>query len=165
MLPKGRKNVHFPQELLVSLAGLLGLVDAAIHHFQVGHDQLQVDDANVPNGVGAAFYMDDVFIIKAAHHMNDRFGAADIGQELVAQPLTMTGALDQTGDVHEFDHSRSGLFGMVQIAQPVQAGVWHSHRAYVRLDGAEGIVGALCACIGNGVKQGALANIGQTHNT
>ena len=69
------------------------------------------------------FYMDDVFIIKAAHHMNDCFGAADIGQELVAQPLTMTGALDQTGDVHEFDHSRSGLFGMVQIAQPVQAGV------------------------------------------
>ena len=97
--------------------------------------------------------------------MDDSLGAADVGQELVAQTFAVAGALDQTGDVHELDDSGGGLLGVIQVAQPVQTGVGDGDRAYVGLDGAEGVVGAFGACVGNGVEQGAFAHVGHTHDT
>ena len=55
--------------------------------------------------------------------------------------------------------------GIVQPSQIIQAAVGHGDHAHIGLDGAEGIVGAFRAGIGDGVEQGALAHIGQTHNT
>ena len=153
------------EELLVALGGLLGLVDAAVHHLCVGQDQLQVDGVHIPDGIGGALHVDDVLVVKAAHHMDDGVGHADVGQEFVAQALAPAGALDQTGDVHELNDSRGGLFGVVHLAQLVQTVVGHSHHAHVGVDGAEGVVGALGAGVGDGVEQGALAHVGQTHNT
>ena len=57
------------------------------------------------------------------------------------------------------------FFWVVHLAQLVQTVVGHSHHAHVGVDGAEGVVGALGAGVGDGVEQGALAHVGQTHNT
>lgn len=47
--------------------------------------------------------MDDVVIVKAAHHLHDGVHFTDIRQELVAQSGSFRGALDQAGNVHEFN--------------------------------------------------------------
>ena len=105
--------------------------------------------------------MDDVLVIEAPHHMDNGVRHADIGEELVAQPLTPAGAFDKAGDVHEFDDGGGGLPGMIHLAEFVQPGVRHSHHAYVGVDGAEGVVGALRARVGDGVKECRFAYIWQ----
>jgi hypothetical protein len=109
--------------------------------------------------------MDDVVVVKAAHHMDNGIGHADVAQKFVAQALSPTGPLHQAGDVHKLDDRRGGLFRVVHLGQPVQTGVGDGHHAHVGVDGAEGIVGALSTGVGDGVKQGALAHIGQTHDS
>ncbi len=116
-------------------------------------------------GSHAALHVDDVVVVKAADHVDDGVRLPDVGQKLVAQALALGGALHQTGDVHELDDRRGLLLGLVNFRQLVQPGVGHRHHAHVGVDGAEGIVGRLRAGVGDGVKEGALAHVGQTHNT
>ena len=157
--------------LVAALGGLFGPVDAALDHLAVRQDQLQVDAFDVTGGVhgnslaGVLHHVHDVVVIKAADHMDDGVGHADVAQELVAQARALGGALHQTGDVHELDDGGSVFFGIVQPGQIIQAAVGHGDHAHIGLDGAEGIVGAFRAGIGDGVEQGALAHIGQTHDT
>ena len=166
MLQQPGEHLHFPAELLVAaLHGLLGLVDAPLHHLDVRHDQLQVDDVNVPDGVGGAFHMGDVTVVKAAHHMDDGVGGADVGQELVAKTLAFGGTLHQSCNVHEFNDGRGGFLGLMEVAEPVQALIRNGHYAHIGVDGAEGVVICRYTGVGNGIKKGRLAHIGQTDNS
>ena len=109
--------------------------------------------------------MDHVVIVKAAHHMDDGVGHADVAQKLVAQALAPAGSLHQTGNIHKLNDRRSGFFRVVHLSKLVQPVVGDGHHTHIRVDGAEGIVGALRAGVGDGVEQGALAHIGQTHDS
>ena len=109
--------------------------------------------------------MNDVLVVKAADHVDDGVGLPDVGQELVAQALALAGALHQSGDVHEFDDRRGLLIRLIHLRQLVQPLIWHRYHAHVGVDGAERIVGALGAGVGDGVEQGRFAHIGQTHDT
>ena len=51
----------------------------------------------------------DVVVDEAAHHVRDRIGLADVGEELVAQAFALRGAGDQAGDVDELDDRRNHL--------------------------------------------------------
>ncbi len=108
------------EEPLVALGGLLGLVDAAGYHLHVGQDELDVDDADVPQGVGGALHMDDVLVVKAAHHVHNAARTPGCWPGIVAQALPLGGALDQAGNVHELHHRGGGLLGVVHCGQRVQ---------------------------------------------
>ena len=45
--------------------------------------------------------MGDVAVLEAAHDMGDGVAFADIGEELVAEPLALRGAAHEAGDVDE----------------------------------------------------------------
>ena len=152
-------------ELLVPLQGLLGLVDPPVQHFDVGEHQLQIDGADVPHRVHAAIHMDDVAVFKAAHHMNDHIHLTDVGEEFVSQTLAFGSAFDQTGNIHKFQDGRGDFFGMVNFCQSIQPFIGHINDAHIGIDGAEGIVGRLGLQVGQCVKKGALAHIGQAHDT
>ena len=109
--------------------------------------------------------MDDIGILEAADHVYDGIHLTDICQELVAQAFALGRALHQTCDIHELDDCRGHLGGMVHIRQQSQTGVGHRHHAHVGIDGTEGIVCRLRACLGQRIKQGTLADIRQTHDT
>ena len=151
--------------LVAALHGLLALVDAALHHLDVGHDQLQVDDVDVPQGIGAALHMGDVAVLEAADHVDDGVGGADVGQELVAQALTLAGALHEAGDVDELEDGGGGLLGGVEVAQPLQPLIGHGHHAHVGVDGAEGVVVGGNTGVGDGIEQSGLAHVGQSDDT
>ena len=166
MLQQAGEHFHFPGKLLVAaLHGLLSLVDAALHHLDVRHDQLQIDDVDVPQGIGGAFHMGHVAVFKAADNVDDGVGGTDVAQELVAQTLALGGAFHKAGDIHKLDDGGSHLLGVVKLCQPRKALVGHRHHAHIGVDGAEGVVVRRDACVGDGVKESRLAHVGQSHDT
>ena len=163
--------IRLVQELLVALAHLRGLFHAAVHHLQVGHDEFEVDRFNVADGIdrhvraGVGDDVHDVLVIEAAHDVNDGVRATDVLQELVAEASTLARALDKTRDVDEFDDRGGLLLGVVHLGELVQPLVRHCYHAHVGVDGAERIVGALRAGVGDGVEQGGLADVRQPDDT
>ena len=156
------QRLRVAQELLVAaLGGFFHALDAPLEHLHVGHDELQVDDLDVPRRVAAALHVDDIGVVEAPHHMYDGVGAANVLQKFISQPLALAGALDEPGDVHELDGGGGVFFRLVKLGQEVQPLVRHGHHADVRLDGAEGIVRALRPRVGDGVEQCRLANVRQ----
>ena len=171
VLCKVGEELDLVQELLVALGHLRRLFDAAVDHFEVCHDELQVDGLNVAQGVDGdvrarvGHDVHDVFIVEAAHNMHDGIGAADVLKELVAETCALARALDKTRDVDKFDDGGGLLLGVVHLGELVEALVGDGHHADVRLDGAEGVVGALGACVGDGVEQSGLADVRKSDDT
>ena len=151
-------------ELFVGLRRLPGLVNAPLRHFHIRHDELQIDDVHIPDRVGGALHVDDIFVVKAPHHMDDGGALPDVGQKLVSQPLALGRPLHQARNVHKLHHRGGGLLRLIEVAEPVQAAVRHGYGAHIGVNGAEGIIGALRACVGDGVEQGGLAHIGQAND-
>ena len=58
-------------------------------------------------GVDLAVDVGDVLVAEHPGHLADRGGLADVGEELVAQPLALGRAADDAGDVDELARSRA----------------------------------------------------------
>ena len=86
--------------------------------------------------------------------MDNGIRLPDVGQELVAQTRALAGTLDQTGNVHKLDDGRRLFVRLIHLGQLVQPLIRHRHHAHIGVDGAERIVCALCAGVGNGIEQG-----------
>ncbi|MPM52473.1 hypothetical protein SDC9_99232 [bioreactor metagenome] len=171
MLRQSLENLHLVQELLVSLGRFGGPFHAAVHHFQIGHHQLQVDSLDIAQrvhryiGTGIRHHMHDVFVVEAADHVDNGVRLPDVGQELVAKACPLARALDQPRNIHEFDDCRGLLIRLIHLRESVQPLIRHGHHSHIGIDGAEGVIGALRTGIGNCVEQSALAHIGQAHDS
>ena len=109
--------------------------------------------------------MDDIVVLETADHMDDGVHFPNVGEELIAQSFPLAGPLDQARDVHELDDRGGDLLGIVHVRQFLQPLIRHRHHSHIGLDGAEGIIGALGAGIGQGVEQSGLADVRQTHDS
>ena len=76
---------------------------AALGLLEVGVDQLGLDRLDVARRIDVALGVDDVRVVVRADDVQDRVGLADVGQELVAEPLALVRARDQAGDVVDLD--------------------------------------------------------------
>ena len=159
------KDLHLCAQRLVGTHCLGGALNAALHHFHVGKNELHVDGLQVTHGVNAALYVDNVVIFKATNDVQNCITLANVGKELVAQTLALGCALDKTCNVHELANGRGQLFGLVHFRQHVQTLVRNGHYTYVRLNGAEGVVSGFRACVGQRVEQSGFADVGQTDDT
>ena len=110
--------------------------------------------------------MMDVVVLETADHLDDGVNLADVAEELVAEALARTGALDEAGDVDEFDGGRDELFGAGNLGEHFEAGIRDGDHPDIRVDRAKGIVGGLgLACAGDRIEQGGFANIRETDDT
>ena len=116
---------------------------AALQAVEIGEHQLGLDRLDVGDRVDAALHMGDVAVLEAAHHMGDGVDLADVGEELVAEPLALRGAAHEAGDVDEGEPGRHDLHGLGELRQRVEARIGHRDLADIGLDGAEGIIGRL----------------------
>ena len=170
---RGERLEHFglTQELLVALGGLGRLLDAAVDHLQICHDELQIDRADVAQRVdrlvlaGVGHHVHDVLIIKTAHHMDDGIGAADVFKEFIAQARALAGALDQACNVDKLDHCGGLLVRLIHLRQLIQPRIRHGYDAYIGLDGAKRIVRTLSPGVGDGIEQSGLADVRQADDT
>ena len=162
---RGEQLDFVVEPLVAALGRLAGLVDAPLDHLKVGHDQLRVDDLDVAQRIGRALDMRDVRVFKAADDVNDRVAAADVREELVAEPLALRRALDKACNVDELDDGGRELLGVVLVAQPFEPLVRHGHDADVRVDGAERVVVRGDTRVRDGVEQSGLSNIRKSDDT
>ena len=82
---KVEKGERFLGLLLAGLGFLFDAGAALFEAFHIGDHQLGLDDIEVCDGIDAAGDVGDVIILKAAQHIEDGVGLADIGKELVAE--------------------------------------------------------------------------------
>ena len=113
---------------------------ALLERFEIGEHQLRLDDVDIAQGIDAVLDMGDVTVLEAAHDMGDGVAFADIGEELVAEALTLRGAAHQPGDIDEGEPRRDDLLRAGDLRQHVEARVGDCDIADVRFDRAEWIV-------------------------
>ena len=136
-----RSSVSLASRLLVAALGLLlERVDALLEAVEIGEHQLGLDGLDVGDRIDLALDMGDVVVLEAAHHMRDGVDLADMGEELVAEPLALGGAAHQAGDVDEGQPRRHDLGRFRELRQRVEPRIGHRDLADIRLDGAERIV-------------------------
>ena len=76
------------QPLVAALHHLLRAVDAALHGLKVGKHQLEIDRLHIARGVDAAVHVDDVLILKAAHHVHHSVHLTDVGEKFISKALS-----------------------------------------------------------------------------
>jgi hypothetical protein len=151
------------QHGLVAGLGLLdGLVQGLADGLHVRQGEFGVDDLDVADRVDAAGHVHHVVVFEAAHHMGDGVGLADVGQELVAEPLALGRAGDQPGDVDELHRGGDDLGGLADGGDDIEPRIGQRHDADVGVDGAERIVLGRDAGLGQRVEEGGLADVGQS---
>ena len=146
---------YFILGLLVAAAShLFGALDLFIHGIQVRQRQLGIDDFDVVGRRDPPADMHHVIVVEAAYHMDDGIRAADMAEKLVPQALAGAGALHKAGDVDEFDGGWLNLLRIDNSGELIHAWIRHLDDADVGVDGAERIVGRLCAGRGQRVEDG-----------
>ena len=144
--------------------GLAHAVQCFFDRSQVGQAQLGLNDLDIGNRVHLVGDVDHVVVFKAAHHVDDGIGFADVGQKLVAQTFARAGTGHQARNVHKLDNGRHDALGRDDLGQLLQTRIGHLDHAGVGLDGAKGVVFSGDAGFGQGVEKGRFANVGQTHD-
>ena len=70
------------------------------HHFHIGHNQFQINDVHVPDRIGSALHMNDIFIVETPYYMDNRVSFPDIGTQTPTlarrAPITPSAQLTQT---------------------------------------------------------------------
>ena len=145
----------------VATAGLAhDPLEPALGLLEVGEHQLGLDRLDVGDRIDAAVGMDDPRVLVRPHDVHDRVGLADVGQELVAEPLAAVGAGDEPGDVVELDRVRHELGGPDRRGDRVEALVVDREDRDVGLDRGERVVGRLGGNASEGAEQRGLARVG-----
>jgi hypothetical protein len=77
--------------LLVAAAHLADdVLQPLLDRLEIGQHQLGLDGLGVLDGIDAALHMGHVTVLEAAQDMGDGIDLADIGEELVAEPLPLS---------------------------------------------------------------------------
>ena len=138
--------------------------EALFDSVQVLEDEFRFNHFDVADRVHRTVHVDDVFVVKAAHHFHDGFAFADVGEELVAETFALGSAFYKACNVHEFCNSRDDGFRVVDLHKFIEAGIRDADHADVRIDGAERIVGGFCACVSDCVEDCALAYVREAYD-
>ena len=116
------------------------LLQPLLDGLQVGQHQFGRHDLDVPHRVNVPGDVDNVRVLEAAHHVDERVHLADVAEELVAEALAVGGAFHQAGDVHELKGRRDERADLGDLAELRQARVRHTDDAEVGFDGAERVI-------------------------
>jgi hypothetical protein len=159
---------HVDQALGFLVVARLGDLDRAGERLldggEVGEAELGLDHLDVRHRVDLAGDVDHVLVLEAADDVDDRVGLAHVGEELVAEAFALGRAGHQAGDVDELDDRRDDALRLDDRRQLAEARIGQLDHADVRLDGAERDSSRGDACLGEGVEEGGLADVGQSHD-
>ncbi len=163
---RARQRCTRSSALLRFLIAALGLFferdDAPFEALEIGQHQFGLDRLDIVDGRDLALDMGDVGILETAHDMGDGVAFADIGEELVAEPLAFRGAAHEAGDVDEGEPRRNDFLRAGDLGEHFEARIGHGDVADIGLDGAERIIGRLRRRgLRQRVEKGRLADIRQ----
>ena len=130
-------------------------------------EETLMDRINPDDALKAAEQILDIIeqaLREHAHDLADRVGLANVGQELVAEPLPLGRAAHQAGDIHEPGSGRHDAGGAEHLGQHRQPHIGDADDAHVGVDRRERVVGRQRAGLGQRVEKGGLADVGKADN-
>ncbi len=139
--------------ILTAYRLLLALINALLHRLKILDLELSINNALVADGVYRTIDMSDVLVIETTEDVNDSISLTNIGKELIAEALTFTCALDETGYVHNLDSGRDNLLRVLNLIENFEPVVWHGNDAHVGLYGAKREIGRLGLGIREAVEE------------
>ena len=151
--------------LLLDPRLLLEARDGLLEGLQVGEDQLGVDRLDVRARRDLAVDVHHVAVLEGAHDLADGVGLADVGEELVAQPLPLGRAAHDAGDVDEGHRGREDLLAAEDLRQPREPLVGERDDAHVGVDRRERVVRREDVVLGQGVEHRRLADVRETDDS
>ena len=95
---------------------------------------------DVADRINRAFDVDDIFVFKTAHDLNDGIGFADIGEKLISQTFAFRRAAHESGDVNKLDRRGNDALCFVQFFQNGEPFVRHGDDTDIRFDGRKRII-------------------------
>ena len=134
--------------------------------FEVREPQLGLHGLDIAEWIYAPGHVEHVGILETPDHMQQGVHLPDLREEPVAQPLPLTGAFDEAGNVPHFQGARSALSRLKDLDQLGDTSIRHRGDADVGFDRGVGIV--RCQRLGTHqrVEYGGLAHIRETdHST
>ena len=84
--------------------------------------------------------MNDIFLFKTTDNMDNRIGFANMGQKLIAQPLSLSSSFDKASYVHKLHCRVNRLFTLGYFRKLPQPRVLNIDHSNIRIDRAKGIV-------------------------
>jgi hypothetical protein len=108
--------------------------------------------------------MYNIIVLKITHYFANRVALPDMGQELIAQPFTLVGALDQSCYIHELNSGWQDFFGLGYGSNLVKAAIRNLNHADVRVNSAKGVIGCFCLFLRQSIKKRGFAHIWQAHD-
>ncbi len=143
-----------------SLLRFVQTFDASGDDVQIGKDQLEVDNLDVPVGIDGAFGVENLGIVEDSNDMGQRI---DFSQPRQIEALGSTTLLD-AGDIHVDHCCRCELLGLIVISQPGKSGI--GYRGHSDVDLARYLIGVRgLAGSRQGIEQGGFADFGQTDDS
>ena len=151
-----KQDVELNLGLLVAThAGLLlHFLDAVLDGLEVLYLQFRVDDFLVANGIDTAVNMHDAVVVEAAEHMDDGVALAYVGQELVAQALTLAGTFHEARNIDDVADSRHDATRVHKFGKLGQSFVRHGDLSELSINGAEGEIGSLSFRAREAIEEG-----------
>ena len=132
---------------------------------EVSQSKFGGDGLQVFNGVDAAVDVDHILIVKTPHDIHNGIGLTNIGKELIAQPFALARPSHEPCDIDKLHRGGHDPLGRNDGGELREAWVGQLDNACVGLDGAKGVILSRDPSLGKGVKEGALAYIGQANDS
>ena len=108
--------------------------------------------------------MHNVGLLEATHHVRDRIGLANVGEELVAKALALGRAGDKAGDIDKLHRGRHDALGACNCGKGRKPRVRHLDDSDVGIDGAKRIVLGGHGRARERVEERRLADVRQPHD-
>ncbi len=139
--PEFLQQVRLHQGVLVAAFNLArNLFQPLPDRLQVGQHQFGGHNLDIPHRVNVPDDVNDIRILETAHHLDERIHLPDVAEELIAKPLSVRGAFDQAGDVHELEGRRNLSSDLNHLGQLVESGIGHADNTEVGFDGTERVI-------------------------
>ena len=127
---------------------------------QIGQSKFSVNHFNVGNRVNFTRDVNHVVIVKATHHVCNRIGFANIGEELIAQTFAFGRTCDQARNIDKLHRSKLHALWFDNFSQRIHARIGHFDHADIRLNRTKRVVFSRNTRFGQGVKKSGFADVG-----
>jgi len=151
--------------LIALLRGGLDRVESLVDGLQVFQEKLGVDDLHVAHRIDRSVHVRHLFVLEAAHHVNDGVDLPDLREKLIAESLPLGGSLDEACDVDELDGRRDRLGGVSKLRDARQPLVGNGNNSHIGIHCAEGIVVCVRPSFAQRVEDRGLSDVGETDET
>ena len=145
--------------MVFAFGGFCGSQNSFLDTVEVSQGQFGIDNIYVVCWADSAFNMDDVLIVKAAHHVSDCVGFTNSTQKFIAQTFTFGGAGNQTGNIDKFHAGGNYAFRFNDRGDQILARIGNRHNAGIGLNGTKGEIFRADARFGKRIKKSGFTHV------